>query len=184
MCVCATMLGEPGVSEECGSSRDPLQWTVFPASWCGLNWDPARWARNSSAAVARSPVIPRSQTRSTTDPASTGSCFPDNRNNQGRTKTKLDLPLQQWRRVEYAKGRARLCRPPNPQFPLSYPFSFPSLAPFSSPLKPFPCLLSTFPSPPLPSSWRGAYWRLLANTTDRSLQRRQIGTQLPCVFKF
>ena len=36
---------------------------------------------------------------------------------QGRIKTKSCLMLQQWHRVDYAKGRARLCRPLPP--PLS-----------------------------------------------------------------
>ena len=39
--------------------------------------------------------------------------YPKNRRfRQGRIKTKLRLMLQQWCRVDSAKGRARLCRPP------------------------------------------------------------------------
>ena len=42
---------------------------------------------------------------------------------RGRIKTKFGLMLQQWSRIHYAKGRARLCRPPTHQFPLPLPLS-------------------------------------------------------------
>ena len=51
---------------------------------------------------------------------------------QGRIKTKLDLMLQQWRRVDYAKGRTRLF--PLSPLPLPLSFFFPFL--FPSPLSP------------------------------------------------
>jgi len=105
---------------------------------------------------------------------------------RGRIKTKFGLMLQQWRRSDYAKGRARLCRPPTHQFPLALPLfhSLPFPFSFALPLSPF---LAFFPPIlPRPSllSGGGAYWRHLANTMDRYLLQRQIGTQLPRVFKF
>jgi len=51
----------------------------------------------------------------------------------GRIKTILGLMLQQWRRVDRAKGRARLRRPSPLHFPTSLLFIMPFL-PLSSPL--------------------------------------------------